>query len=32
MDDGKLMATPMVTNMKKIITSDLDLVDPRIYK
>jgi len=32
MDDCRLMATPMVTNLKKVVTSDLDLVDPRLYK
>jgi hypothetical protein len=32
MEDCKLMATPMITNMKKVITSYSKLVDPRIYR
>jgi hypothetical protein len=32
MEDYRLMATPMVTNMKKVITSNLELVDPKIYR
>jgi hypothetical protein len=31
-EECKFMATPMVTNLKKIDTSNLELVDPRIYK
>jgi hypothetical protein len=31
MEDCRSMATPMVTNMNKIVTSYLELVDPRIY-
>jgi hypothetical protein len=31
MEDCKPMLTPMVTNMKKIDTSDSEFVDPRIY-
>jgi len=30
MEDCRPMDTPMVTNMKKVVTSDLELVDPRI--
>ena len=26
------MVTPMVTNLKKVVTSDSELVDPRIYR
>jgi hypothetical protein len=29
---SKPMATPMITNMKKVVTSYSNLVDPRIYK
>jgi hypothetical protein len=32
MEDCRPMATPMVTNMKKVITSYSELVDPRIYR
>jgi hypothetical protein len=32
MEDCRPMATPMVTNMKEVVTSDSKLVDPRIYK
>jgi hypothetical protein len=32
MDDFRSMATPMVTNLKKVITSDSELVDAMIYK
>jgi hypothetical protein len=32
MDEYKLMAMPMVTNLKKIDTLDSELVDPRIYR
>jgi hypothetical protein len=34
MMDCKSMATPMMTNLKKLSdsTSDLDLVDPTMYK
>jgi hypothetical protein len=32
MEDCKLMDTPMITNMKKVITSNSKLVDPRIYR
>jgi hypothetical protein len=32
MEDCRLMATPMVTNLKKFITLDSKLVDPRIYR
>jgi hypothetical protein len=31
MEDCRSMTTPMVTNMKKVITSYSELVDPRIY-
>ena len=31
-DDYKPMAMPMITNMKKVTTSDLDMVDPTLYK
>jgi hypothetical protein len=31
MEDYRSMTTPMVTNVKKVITSDSGLVDPRIY-
>jgi hypothetical protein len=32
MEDYRMMATPMVTNLKNVVTSYLELVDPRIYK
>jgi hypothetical protein len=32
MEDYRSMATLMITNMKKIITSNSDFVDPKIYK
>jgi hypothetical protein len=32
MEDCKAMATPMITNLKKVTTSDLELVDPTLYK
>jgi hypothetical protein len=32
MEECKSMATPMVTNLKNIDNSDLELVDPNIYK
>jgi hypothetical protein len=32
MEDCRPMATPMVTNLKKVVTSDSELVDPRIYR
>jgi hypothetical protein len=32
MEEYRPMATPMVTNLKKVITSDSELVDPRIYR
>ena len=32
MEDCRPMDTPMVTNLKKVVTSDSELVDPRIYK
>jgi hypothetical protein len=32
MEVSRLMATPMVTNLKKVVTSDSELVDPRIYR
>ena len=31
MEDCKPMATTMVTNLKKIDTSDSELVDPKVY-
>jgi hypothetical protein len=31
MVDYRPMATPMVTNLKKVVTSNSELVDPRIY-
>jgi hypothetical protein len=31
MEDCRPMATSMVTNLKKVITSDSELVDPKIY-
>ena len=30
--DCKPMATPMITNLKKVTTSDTDMVDPMLYK
>jgi hypothetical protein len=32
MMDCKSMATPMVTNLKKLRDSDSDLVDPSMYR
>jgi hypothetical protein len=32
MEDCKPMSTPMVTNMKKVLTSYSELVDSRIYR
>jgi hypothetical protein len=32
MEDCKPMATPMIANLKKVVTSDSELVDPGIYK
>jgi hypothetical protein len=32
MEDCKSMATPMITNLKKVVTLDSELVDPRIYR
>jgi hypothetical protein len=32
MENYKPMATPMITNMKKVTTSDLEFVDPALYK
>jgi hypothetical protein len=32
MEDCKSMATPMITNLKKIDTLDSELMDPRIYR
>jgi hypothetical protein len=32
MEDYKPMATPMITNPKKVIALDLELVDPTLYK
>jgi hypothetical protein len=32
MEDYRLMATPMVTNVNKNVTSYSDLVDPRLYR
>jgi hypothetical protein len=32
MEDCKPMATPMITNLKKVTTSDLELVDPTLYR
>jgi hypothetical protein len=32
MQDCKLMTTPMITNFKKMTASDLELVDPTLYK
>jgi hypothetical protein len=30
MEDYKPMATPIITNLKKVVTLDSELVDPRI--
>ena len=32
MEDCKLVATPMITNLKKVSISDSKLVDPMLYK
>jgi hypothetical protein len=32
MEERKLIATPMITNLNKINTSDSELVDQRIYR
>jgi hypothetical protein len=32
MEDCRPMATPMITNLKKVVTSDSELVDPRLYR
>jgi hypothetical protein len=32
MEDCKMMATPMINNMNKVMTSNLELVDPRICR
>jgi hypothetical protein len=32
MKEYRPMTTPMVTNWKKIVTLDSELVDPKIYK
>jgi hypothetical protein len=32
MEDCKPMATPMITNLKKVTTSDSELVDPTLYR
>jgi hypothetical protein len=32
MEECKPTATPMVTNLNKVITLDLELIDPRIYR
>jgi hypothetical protein len=32
MEDCKIMATPMVTNLEKVVTLDLELVDLGIYR
>jgi hypothetical protein len=32
MEGYRPMATPMVTNLKKVVTSDSKLVDSRIYR
>jgi hypothetical protein len=32
MEDCKPMATPMITNLKKVTTSDSDMVDPMLYR
>jgi hypothetical protein len=31
MEDCKPMTTSMISNMKKVTTSDLELVDPTLY-
>jgi hypothetical protein len=31
-EDCRSMATPMVTKLKKVVNSDSELVDPRIYR
>jgi hypothetical protein len=31
MEDRKPMATPMITNLKKVTTSNSELVDPMLY-
>jgi len=32
MEDCRPIATPIVTNLKNFVTSDLNLVDPMIYR
>jgi hypothetical protein len=32
MEDCRPMATPMITDLKKVVTSDLELVDPKLYR
>jgi hypothetical protein len=32
MEDYKPMATPMITNLKKVTTSNSELVDPTLYE
>jgi hypothetical protein len=32
MEDCKPMATPMINNLKKVTTPDLELVDPTLYR
>jgi hypothetical protein len=32
MEDYKPMATPLITNLKKVTTSNLELVDPMLYR
>jgi hypothetical protein len=32
MEDCRPMATPMITNLKKVTTSDSDMVDPTLYR
>jgi hypothetical protein len=32
MEDCKPMATPMINNLKKVTTLDLELVDPTLYR
>jgi hypothetical protein len=32
MEDYKPMTTPMNTNLKKVTTSDSDMVDPMLYR
>jgi hypothetical protein len=32
MEDRKMMATPMVTDLKKVVTSDSEFVDLKIYR